>query len=169
MAKRRAIVELETSTVRDETLAARLESLFEKNRTATDELRGVVSEAHGVLRDLRAEIKKAERVGPAIVTKRLRVEVERAITELGTATEETIKKASDRVNARFDEQMALLLGEDDPSKPSVVEMLDRLGPLVPILTSIARGEKALDTVKVLQRDPSELPRAKLVRLINRLK
>lgn len=155
MGKRQTTASPEPSTAANEVLITRLEALFEKNRTAIDELRGVVSEAHGVLRDLRKEIKKAEQIGPAIVTKRLRIEVDRAVGELGKATEKTIKEATDRVNKRFDEQMAILLGEDDPGKPSVVDMFDRLGPLVPVLTSIVRGEQALDRIQVIKKGPSE--------------
>lgn len=149
MGKRQGMTQEVSAAIRDEELVRRLEDLFNKNRTAIDELRGVVAEAHGVLRDLRKEVKKAEQIGPAIVARRLRIEVQRVLEELGTETKQQIEVASERVNKRFDEQMSILLGEDDPDKPSLVEMLDRLGPLVPILTRIIRGEQSVDRIKIV--------------------
>lgn len=123
-----------------DTLTSRLEILFSKNAAAIDELRGVVSEAHGVLRDLRKEIRKAEQIGPAIVTKRLRHEAQRAIEELGEATAKAIQNSAEKVTSEFNALEQRLLGSDEPGKKSLPDMLDQLGPMYPILCGILNGE-----------------------------
>lgn len=154
MTKKRQITQTESGATEGASLALRLEVLLEKNRTAIDELSGVVAEAHGVLRDLRQEIKKAETIGPALVTKRLRAEVERAVSQLDSETDKAIRHATEKstrqINKRFDELMKIMLGEEDDGKPSVLDMLDRLGPLLPILTKIAQGDERIGQVQTVK-------------------
>jgi hypothetical protein len=145
---------------RDEVLVARLEALHAKNVTAIDELRGVVAEAHGVLRDLRQEIKKAEQIGPAIVTVRMRKEVQRAIATLDAETDESIRElirlTESKITKRFDDLMKTLMGEEDPNRLSIADIVDRLGPLVPVLVRVMRGEERIGQVDTVRGVPREL-------------
>lgn len=118
----------------------RLEDLYTKNKQALDELRGLVSEAHGVLKDLRSEVKKAQQVLPMIVSRRINVEVEKQITKLGEETEQAMDDAAAKVYAEFDRLQAMILGKEDPDKPSLDELITRLGPLLPLLQGIISGE-----------------------------
>lgn len=93
-------------------------------------LRQLVQEAHGVLKDLRAATREAERLAPELVRAQLKDAVRREVARLGDETKLATENAVARVNAKFDELADLLLGQGEQSRregrPDLPELVGRL-------------------------------------------
>ncbi len=99
------------------------------------ELRAAASEAHGVLRGLQAEVKKAERIVPMHVGKQIKDKVAEELKVLGDETQEAMELAVKRVYAQFDKLEKMILGEEGDG-PSLMEMLDALEPILPVIQAL---------------------------------
>lgn len=101
-------------------------------------LREEISEARGTLKDLRHEIKAARELVTSTrdlvatlaqdtVMDALHAEVTKQVEQLGTVTEETMRKSVDKVTAEFDKLRDILLGAQrttgDQEKRSIPELL----------------------------------------------
>ncbi len=101
-------------------------------------LREEISEARGTLKDLRHEIKAARELvastrnlvatlAETTVMDVLHAEVTKQVEQLGTVTEETMRKSVEKVTAEFDKIRDILLGNQratgDPEKRSIPELL----------------------------------------------
>ncbi|MBZ6259738.1 hypothetical protein KVH22_29925 [Streptomyces olivaceus] len=81
-----------------------------------DALQEEIREAHGVLKDLRNEIKTARELVPLLTDEAFSAEVTKQVEELGAATKTAMDAAVDRVFKKFDELQAMLMGEDRISR-----------------------------------------------------
>lgn len=82
------------------------------------QLRELVREAHGVIKDLRLAIKEAKQIGsdlPDKVKDYLGQAVSDGLTEYASTLELAIKNADDAVTKRFDMLAAIYLDEDPMS------------------------------------------------------
>lgn len=101
-------------------------------------LREEISEARGTLKDLRHEIKAAREfvastkdlvatLAETTVMDVLHAEVTKQVEQLGTVTEQTMRKSVEKVIAEFDKIRDILLGNeraaDDHEKRSIPELL----------------------------------------------
>lgn len=97
---------------------------------AAEELREAIREAHGVLKDLRAERKAVERLLdgiPAKVDRRIETAVKAGLETLNKVIEKAIDDATAKVFHRFDSLEAILTGTDRASrragKPPLEDLL----------------------------------------------
>ncbi|KPC86270.1 hypothetical protein ADL35_12365 [Streptomyces sp. NRRL WC-3753] len=81
-----------------------------------DELREEIREAHGVLKDLRHEIKTARELVPLLTDEAFGAEVTKQVGELEAATKQAMDTAVDGIFKSFDELRAMLMGEDRASR-----------------------------------------------------
>ncbi|MCM8550045.1 hypothetical protein [Streptomyces sp. STCH 565 A] len=81
-----------------------------------DALQEEIREAHGVLKDLRNEIKTARELVPLLTDEAFSAEVTKQVEELGAATKTAMDTAVERVFKKFDELQAMLMGEDRISR-----------------------------------------------------
>lgn len=101
-------------------------------------LREEISEARGTLKDLRHEIKAARELVASTkdlvatlaqdtVMDALHAEVTKQVEQLGTVTEQTMRKSVEKVTAEFDKLRDILLGNQratgDQEKRSIPELL----------------------------------------------
>lgn len=97
-------------------------------RLLTD-VRTAITEAHGVLSDIRTERRLVREEIASGIRKLLEAETEQQLTILRDATKRAITLAEERVNARFDLLAAILMGEDRESKregkPSLPELVEK--------------------------------------------
>jgi len=107
----------------------------EARRSAT-ELRAAASEAHGVLRGLQAEVKKAERIVPMQVGKQIKTKVAEELEVLGVETQQAMEMAVKRVYEQFDKLERMILGEEDDGHASLIEMLEALEPILPVIQAL---------------------------------
>lgn len=135
---------------------SKLRELLESLRTTADDIRELNREGHELLKDLRAERAKAEKVLPMIVAKRISAEVDKQIRELGDETEEAMALAAKKVYAEFDRIRAMLMGEDEPGKPTLLEMLDNIGPILPLIKAIMDGEFRVGNLTVTDGATGEI-------------
>lgn len=93
-----------------------------------DDLQKLVTEAHGLLKDLRIESKQARRILPMIVSKRIKSEVEKQLAEMGEQIAEAMRESVEKVGREFDRLEAAFLGKDKTArrdgKPSIPELVD---------------------------------------------
>ncbi len=104
---------------------------LDQTREAEQRLRTVISEAHGMLKDVKAERKAfaEERAAMQLLIDGIKQRVTDTIGEeikTGLAAyEEAIRKQIDvaqaRVDRRFDTLASVMLGEDKPSQETIVE------------------------------------------------
>ncbi|MEU9654418.1 hypothetical protein AB0E00_36755 [Streptomyces sp. NPDC048110] len=81
-----------------------------------DELREEIREAHGVLKDLRHEIRTARDLVPLLTDEAFAAEVTKQVGQLEAATKQAQDAAVQRILKSFDELHATLLGEDRASR-----------------------------------------------------
>lgn len=98
-------------------------------RALRGELRELVREAHGVLKDLRRESREARELVPLLTDELFTAEVKKQTNRLGRATEQAMDQAVERVSQKFDQLAATFLGEDRTSRrrglTSIPELVDR--------------------------------------------
>jgi hypothetical protein len=100
---------------------------FDDLAKVRDELHNLIKEAHGVLKDLRIETRRAKQVIPMIVAKRINAEIRKQVAELGEATERAMKLSVEKVGREFDKLEAAFLGTGHESKDgqaSIPELVD---------------------------------------------
>jgi hypothetical protein len=85
-------------------------------RELLTEIREATQEAHGVLKDLRTETKRAERLLPMIVTNRIRSEVNKQMEELGKEVREHMATSVATVERSIKGLYARLIGKDHFAK-----------------------------------------------------
>lgn len=99
-------------------------------QVTADELRELIREAHGATRDLRAAIRDARAVAPAIVSEHLDAEVKRAVDKLGETTEKAMDASVAKVNREFDRLADILMGRTGPDRKrralQIPEAIERL-------------------------------------------
>jgi hypothetical protein len=124
----------------DMTMVAELRDLLGKIETAT-------REGHELLKDLRIESRRAQRILPMIVTERIRKEVERQFKLLADETEQAMRRNVEKVGTEFDRLADILLGRDR-------ESLKQGRRTIPdIIQHIADSDIPLP----LEPEPGELP------------
>jgi hypothetical protein len=129
----------------------RLNELHAKLQATVTEIKELNAEGHGLLKDLRAEVKKAQQLVPMIVSRRISAEVSKQLQALGEETEEAMQRAVDKVGREFDKVQAMFMGEDEPGKDSLLDMLDKLSPLLPIMRAIMDGTVHVGELNVSHR------------------
>lgn len=99
------------------------------DRPETDELRELIREAHGLLKDLRVERRAVEQLLdgiPAKVDARIEERVKVGLEALSEATRKTIDAATDRVFARFDRLADTLTGTNKAQRRQGKRPLEEL-------------------------------------------
>ncbi len=99
---------------------------------AAEDLRELVREAHGLLKDLRAERRAIVDLLdgiPAKVDDRIQEHLKAGLEELGKATKQAMTVSIEKVSREFDRLEAIFLGTDRESrragKPSVEDLIRR--------------------------------------------
>jgi hypothetical protein len=86
-----------------------------------------IREAHGVLKDLRREMREAKRIGPALAKAAVSEAVGKEIATLGVETRKAMDIAVDKVQQEFDRLTELLFGKRARrgyTLPEYIEHLD---------------------------------------------
>lgn len=113
-------------------------------RVLIDELKDTIREGRELLKDMRAEQKKAQQVIPMIVTKRIEVAVEKGLQEYGKEVKNATDVARDHVISEFEALMQMLLGEDkesvDEGRVNVREYIEKLSIMRPAIEAIVTGD-----------------------------
>ncbi|MFI6337818.1 hypothetical protein [Streptomyces sp. NPDC050535] len=81
-----------------------------------DQLRAEIREAHGTLKDLRAEIKTARELVPLLTDEAFSAEVAKQLGQLEEVTKDAMDTSVARVTATFDQLRDVLLGQDRQSR-----------------------------------------------------
>ncbi|MFF0138010.1 hypothetical protein ACFYRN_16435 [Streptomyces sp. NPDC005227] len=84
-------------------------------REIAAELRELITEAHGALKDLRRETREARELLPLLTDELFSAEVKKQLDELSVATKQAIEDADARIGKRFDQLGDVLMGEDRQS------------------------------------------------------
>ncbi|MET7982540.1 hypothetical protein [Streptomyces sp. NPDC005281] len=100
---------------------------IEQQQQLNDELRELIREAHGVLKDIRREKREARELLPLLTDELFSDEVKKQLAALNKVTKQAMDDAVARVFKKFDELGAIVMGEDrisrrkgKPSIPSLV-------------------------------------------------
>lgn len=100
-----------------------------KTETPAAEMRELIREGHGLLKDLRAERREIERLLngiPAKVDARIEERVKAGLEALSETTRKTIDAATERVFARFDRLADTLTGTDKAQRRQGKRPLEQL-------------------------------------------
>lgn len=121
----------------DSTGAIVSQAELEELRALQDNLRKLVQEAHGVLKDLRIETRQARRVLPMIVAKRIKTEITNQLAVLGESIQEAMAVSVDKVGKEFDKLAAVYLGTDSEARRQGKLSIPELAELAATLTDTA--------------------------------
>lgn len=99
---------------------------LEKIEAAEERLKELLTEARGMIKDLRNEQKRLEEFVKDSIKDKIEVEVETGLDKYKRELELAIKQATAAVFRRFDTIMNTLLGEDHKTKMSGKETLEEL-------------------------------------------
>lgn len=91
---------------------ARINELEEQLARTREEMRAELREAHGTLKDLRAEIKTARELVPLLTDELFMAEVKKQVDQLAEATEAAMAASVDKVTAQFDRLTDTLMGQN---------------------------------------------------------
>jgi uncharacterized membrane protein len=80
------------------------------------QLREEIREAHGILKDLRREIKEARELIPLRTDELFTAEVKKQVDQLSKVTDEAMRRSVETVTKSFDDLAATFMGEDRASR-----------------------------------------------------
>ncbi len=89
---------------------------IEKIERLAQEFPLLIREARGLLKDLRAEVKKAQQCVPMIIQRRITAEVNKQMEALDEETKLAMNAAVKKVGREFDKLEAIYLGTDAQSR-----------------------------------------------------
>jgi hypothetical protein len=108
----------------------------EELRELLEQIREATRLAHEVLKDLRIESRRAQRLLPMIVTKRIKSEVDRQIEELGNEVQEHMVSSVALVERSIEGLYARLIGKDHYARKegllSLPEIIDDVAARRPL-------------------------------------
>lgn len=81
-----------------------------------EQLREEIREAHGVLSDLRREIREARELVPLLTDDLFTAEVKKQVAQLAEVTDEAMRRSVSKVTKSFDDLADTLMGEDRASR-----------------------------------------------------
>lgn len=97
--------------------------VIDKAILAITELRKAIQEAHGLLKDIKQSKRDIDEYICPGIDNRLEAEVKKQLNLLNEATGKAIDSSTQAVFKRFDKLAALLMGEDEPGKPTIEELV----------------------------------------------